>query len=105
MTKDKPQATLHTAEIVREYGPFEDAPRINGVTWDGQQVWAATGSQLIAMDTASGVPTRRLDCIADGVRQSHLDQVAGVGGRFSRPVLEGAAEAVGRERFSALHPL
>ena len=65
MTKSKPQAALRTAEIVREYGPFDNAPRINGVTWDGRQVWAATGSQLMALDTASGQPTRRLDCIAD----------------------------------------
>ncbi len=68
-----------TAEIVREYGPFEGSERINGVTHDGTQVWAATGTALLAFDPASGQPTRSLPCAShagtafDG---KHLYQIA-----------------------------
>ena len=55
----------HTAEIVREYGPFPGAEHIHGVTHDGRRVWAATGAKLIAFDPASGEPTRTLDCASD----------------------------------------
>jgi len=48
------------AEIVREYGPFE-GDNIAGVTHDGQQVWAATGTALLAFDPASGHTRRRID--------------------------------------------
>jgi glutamine cyclotransferase len=53
------------AEIVREYGPFPGTDSIAGVTHDGRQVWAATGTQLMAFDPASGEPTRRLPCASD----------------------------------------
>jgi glutamine cyclotransferase len=56
---------VSTAEIVREYGPFDGAAKIAGVTHDGERVWAATGERLIAFDTASGKPTRALDCACD----------------------------------------
>ena len=52
--KDRPSATVHAAEIVREYGPFDGADNVHGVTHDGQRVWAATGDRLIAFDPASG---------------------------------------------------
>ncbi len=55
----------HAAEIVREYGPYPGADRINGVTHDGSRVWAATGAKLIAFDPDSGEPTRTLDCACD----------------------------------------
>jgi glutamine cyclotransferase len=42
------------AEIVREYGPFPGAERVHGVTYDGQQVWFASGDKLNAFDPASG---------------------------------------------------
>ena len=48
------------AEIVREYGPFEGTDRVAGVTHDGERVWAATGTALVAFDPESGVPARRL---------------------------------------------
>jgi glutamine cyclotransferase len=64
-SKDKPQATVRTAEIVREYGPFPGADRVGGVTHDGQRVWAATGARLIAFDPGSGEPTRTLDRAGD----------------------------------------
>ncbi|SDX21585.1 Glutamine cyclotransferase [Collimonas sp. OK242] len=64
-SKDRPQATTRIAEIVREYGPFPGADSVAGVTHDGQRVWAATGTRLIAFDPASGEPTRTLDCTCD----------------------------------------
>jgi glutamine cyclotransferase len=42
------------AEIVREYGPFPGADRVNGVTYDGRNVWFASGDRLNAFDPASG---------------------------------------------------
>jgi glutamine cyclotransferase len=49
------------AEIIREYGPFSGADRINGVTYDGQNVWFASGEKLKAFDPASGSVVRSLD--------------------------------------------
>lgn len=63
--KTKPQpavdAAVHPAEVVREYGPFPGVERVHGVTWDGSNVWAATGVSLIAFDPASGAATRTLE--------------------------------------------
>jgi glutamine cyclotransferase len=64
-SKDKLKATVRAAEIVREYGPFAGAERVNGVTHDGERVWAATGSRLIAFDPGSGEPTRSLERACD----------------------------------------
>jgi glutamine cyclotransferase len=61
-SSDRPDAPARAAEIVREYGPFAGAERINGVTHDGQRVWAATGAKLVAFDPESGKPMRTLDC-------------------------------------------
>ena len=38
------------AEIVREFGPFPGTSSIAGVSHDGQHVWAAGGTQLLAID-------------------------------------------------------
>jgi glutamine cyclotransferase len=68
-----------TAEIVREYGPFPGVDRVNGVTYDGQQVWFASGDKLSAFDPASGKTLRSIDVAAyagtafDG---QHLFQIA-----------------------------
>ena len=62
-THDEP--VTRAAEIVREYGPFPDAERIHGVTHDGQRVWVATGTALLAFDPASGEAQRRVDCAGD----------------------------------------
>jgi glutamine cyclotransferase len=75
----KAQAPLRAAEIVREYGPFAGADKINGVTHDGQLVWAATGAQLVAFDPESGQPARTLDCASNAGTAfdgSHLYQIA-----------------------------
>jgi glutamine cyclotransferase len=53
------------AEIVREYGPFEGVKSVNGVTYDGQQVWIASGDKLHAFDPATGKTLRSLDVAAD----------------------------------------
>ncbi|MBT2336279.1 hypothetical protein J7E49_20485 [Variovorax paradoxus] len=63
--KDKPEAVPRTAEIVREYGPFGGATSVAGVTHDGERVWAATGTQLVAFDPTSGETTRTIDCTCD----------------------------------------
>jgi glutamine cyclotransferase len=63
--KERPQATVRAAEIVREYGPFDGAKSVGGVTHDGQRVWAATGGRLVAFDPASGETMRTLDCEGD----------------------------------------
>jgi glutamine cyclotransferase len=49
------------AEIIREYGPFPDASRVNGVTYDGESVWFAAGDKLHALDPKNGELRRSLD--------------------------------------------
>ncbi len=67
------------AEIVSEYGPFPGAERVHGVTYDGRNVWFASGDKLNAFDPASGKPVRSIDVAAhagtafDG---RHLFQIA-----------------------------
>jgi len=73
------KATVTAAEIVREYGPFNGAGRIHGVSHDGQRVWAATGDALVAFDPASGETVRTLDIACDAGTAfdgSHLYQIA-----------------------------
>lgn len=67
------------AKIVREYGPFPGAERVHGVTYDGRQVWFASGDKLNAFDPSSGETLRSIDVPAhagtafDG---RHLFQIA-----------------------------
>ena len=67
------------AEILREYGPFPGVARVNGVTYDGRQIWFASGDKLNAVDPASGKRLRSIDVAAhagtafDG---RHLFQIA-----------------------------
>jgi len=68
-----------TADIVKEYGPFEGSARVNGVTYDGRNVWVADGEKLKAVDPESGAVLRSIDVAAhagtafDG---HHLFQIA-----------------------------
>jgi glutamine cyclotransferase len=68
-----------TAEIIREYGPFPEADRVHGVSYDGEKVWFASGEKLNAFDPASGEAVRSIDVAAhagtafDG---RHLYQIA-----------------------------
>ena len=67
------------AEIVREYGPFPGVDKVNGVTYDGQHVWFASGDKVNALDPTSGKTLRSIDVAAhagtafDG---QHLFQIA-----------------------------
>ena len=49
------------AHVVREFGPFPDTPNVGGVTFDGNNVWAACGDRLNAIDPATGKVQRSLD--------------------------------------------
>jgi glutamine cyclotransferase len=53
-----------TAEIIREYGPFQGINHVHGVTYDGQNVWFAAGNTLNAFDPASGKMLRSIDVAA-----------------------------------------
>lgn len=48
------------AEIVREYGPFEGVDRVNGLTFDGEHVWFASGTKLNALELDKGAVVREL---------------------------------------------
>ena len=52
------------AEVLREYGPFPGAAKVNGVTYDGRQVWFASGDKLNALDPESGKTVRSIDVAA-----------------------------------------
>jgi glutamine cyclotransferase len=59
--KNKPtQRDSRRAEVLREYGPFPDTEEINGVTFDGAQVWLARGENLVALDPKTGELGRQL---------------------------------------------
>jgi len=64
-SRSRPVAAARPAEIVREYGPFAGTDRIHGVSYDGRNVWAATGAKLIAIDPGNGETTRALECACD----------------------------------------
>jgi glutamine cyclotransferase len=67
------------AEVLREYGPFPGADNVAGVTYDGRNVWFASGDRLNALDPESGATIRSIDVAAhagtafDG---RHLFQIA-----------------------------
>jgi glutamine cyclotransferase len=67
------------AEIVQEYGPFLGTDHVHGVSYDGQQVWFASGDKLNAFDPSSGKVLRAIHVAAhagtafDG---THLFQIA-----------------------------
>ena len=68
-----------SAEILREYGPFPGVDAVHGVTFDGQNVWFASGDKLNALDPSSGKVQRSIEVTAhagtafDG---KHLFQIA-----------------------------
>jgi glutamine cyclotransferase len=68
------------ATIVREYGPFPGVSHVHGVSYDGSNVWIATGDTLNAIEPDSGKTVRTLNVPAhagtafDG---RHLFQISG----------------------------
>ena len=82
LTQDNTRAATtpaRRAEIVREYGPFDGAEQIAGVTHDGRRVWAATGPRLVAFDPASGAVERTIERPGDAGTAfdgTHLYQIA-----------------------------
>jgi glutamine cyclotransferase len=67
------------ATVLREYGPFPGVKSVGGVTYDGANVWFASGDKLNALDPESGKMQRAIDVPAhagtafDG---KHLFQIA-----------------------------
>ena len=67
------------AEIIQEYESFPDVEQVHGLTFDGANVWFATGERLNALDPQSGRIVRSIDVAAragtafDG---RHLFQIA-----------------------------
>src|SRR5215813_9740921 len=70
---------MKQASIIREYGPFPGVEAVAGVTYDGENVWFASGDKLNALDPASGKVKRSIAVAAhagtafDG---RHLYQIA-----------------------------
>ena len=67
------------AQILREYGPFTAEAGVHGVSFDGHNVWFASGDKLNALDPENGTIARAIDVPAhagtafDG---RHLFQIA-----------------------------
>jgi len=53
------------AEILHEYGPFPDVDRVDGLTYDGRQVWFCSRNRMNALDPNSGKTVRRIDIAGD----------------------------------------
>lgn len=67
------------AEILREYGPFPGVDQVAGVTYDGRQVWFASGNRLNAVDPESGETLRAIAVAGDAGTAfdgRHLFQIA-----------------------------
>jgi outer membrane protein assembly factor BamB len=70
---------MKEAQLIREYGPFPGVEGVHGVTFDGQQVWFASGDQLNALDPATGRILRSIRVAADAGTAfdgRHLYQIA-----------------------------
>ena len=71
--------TIQAADIARIYGPFPGVEKVHGVSFDGANVWFASGDRLNQLDTARGEVIRTIDVPAhagtafDG---THLFQIA-----------------------------
>jgi len=61
----EPDMKRSQAQILREYGPFPDVDAVHGVSYDGRQVWFATGDKLITLDPDSGETQRTLNMVAN----------------------------------------
>lgn len=52
------------ADIVREFGPFSTIERVNGLTYDGNQIWIAVGDRLCAIDPVADEIVKTFDVTA-----------------------------------------
>jgi len=52
------------AEIIHEYGPFPGIDAVHGVSFDGRQVWFASGDRINALDPESGLIKRSIAAAA-----------------------------------------
>jgi len=65
-TKAKAKAAgAGAVEILQEYGPYPGIDHIHGVTYDGENIWFATGESLMAVDPKNGKRVRKLEVIAE----------------------------------------
>jgi len=67
------------ADIIREYGPFPGAEAVHGVSFDGKNVWFASGDRLNSFDPEDGKVLRALDIAGDAGTAfdgKHLFQIA-----------------------------
>lgn len=67
------------ADIIREYGPFPETEAVHGVSFDGKNVWFASGDRLNSFDPESGKALRALDIAGDAGTAfdgKHLFQIA-----------------------------
>jgi glutamine cyclotransferase len=70
---------VKTANIIKEFGPFPGVEAVHGVSYDGQNVWFASGNKLNAIDPVNGAVQRSLDAAANGGTAfdgKHLYQIA-----------------------------
>jgi glutamine cyclotransferase len=68
------------ADIIREYGAFPGVEWVHGVTYDGHNIWFASGEKLNAIDPESGKIVRSIDAAADAGTAfdgKHLFQLTG----------------------------
>jgi glutamine cyclotransferase len=95
------------ASIVREYGPFPNGSAVHGVSYDGTNIWIATGDTLNAVDPDSGKTVRALNVPAhagtafDGrhlfqISDNRIQKVDPVSGRVlaTIPTPEGGASGM-----------
>ena len=67
------------ADIVHEYGPYPNAEKVAGVTFDGRDIWFASDDRLNVVDPRSGELRRTLDVPANAGTAfdgRHLYQIA-----------------------------
>ena len=53
-----------TAEVICEYGPFPGSEHVHGVTYDGENVWFASGDRLNAIDPDTAEARRTISVAA-----------------------------------------
>lgn len=79
LAPEKTTTQVRPADVVRDYGPFAGSDCIHGVSFDGRNVWAATGAALVAFDPRDGAPVHTLALACDAGTAfdgTHLYQIA-----------------------------